>query len=94
MPNLVRRAPFALEMRNVPYDQQKQVLFHVIKGLPRFTASAHDARGNGEYLAEAAASRFGCHRIEQIKLTLDNCKINNKKSIYLINGKCSHQTPW
>lgn len=79
LPNLVRKAPFALELRNVPHEEQKQILFHVIKKLPRFSCGAHDARGNGESLAEAAATRFGKHRIEQVKLTLDWYRNNMPK---------------
>lgn len=79
LPNLVRKAPFALELRNVPHEEQKQILFHVIKKLPRFSCGAHDARGNGESLAEAAATKFGKHRIEQVKLTLDWYRNNMPK---------------
>lgn len=78
-PNLVRKAPFALEMRNVPYDQQQQILFYIVEQLPRFTCGAHDARGNGEFLAEAAATKFGQNRIEQVKLTLDWYRNNMPK---------------
>ncbi|HNW36102.1 MAG TPA: hypothetical protein PKM25_14285, partial [Candidatus Ozemobacteraceae bacterium] len=52
--NLRRRPPFLLEMRNVPFRQQEQVLFYVVDRLPRFLGGAMDARGNGQYLAEVA----------------------------------------
>jgi phage FluMu gp28-like protein len=42
-------------MRNVPFDQQRQVLFYVVDHLPNFMAGANDARGNGQWLAEVAA---------------------------------------
>ena len=70
MPNLVRRTPFVLELRNVPFNQQKQILFYLVDRLPRFQAGAMDARGNGQYLAEQAAIRYG-ERVEQVMLSID-----------------------
>lgn len=60
--------PFVLEMRNVPFDQQKQILFYLLDRLPRFRAGAMDARGNGQYLAEVAAQKYGA-RIAQVMLS-------------------------
>lgn len=62
-------APFMLEMRNVPFEQQKQILFYIIDRLPRFCAGALDARGNGQYLAEVCAQKYGSARIAQVMLT-------------------------
>lgn len=62
------RSPFVVELRNIPYEQQRQVLFFLIRGLPNFRGGAHDATGNGGYLAEVAAQEFGATRIAQIKL--------------------------
>jgi phage FluMu gp28-like protein len=58
-PNLTRRTPFVVELRNIPFRNQEQVLFYIVDRLPRFTAGAMDARGNGQYLAETAAQRYG-----------------------------------
>lgn len=58
--------PFVLELRNVPFEQQRQVLFYVADRLPRFWGAALDARGNGQYLAEVAAQRYGGNRVEQV----------------------------
>lgn len=66
---LERRAPFILEMRNVPFKQQEQILFWLCDSLPRFTHGALDARGNGQYLAEVAMQRYGAASITQIMLT-------------------------
>jgi len=44
------------------------VLFYVADHLPRFTTGAMDARGNGQYLAETAAQRYG-GRIVQVMLS-------------------------
>lgn len=68
LPDLRRRPPFVLEMRNVPFEAQKQVLFYIVRRLPRFMGGALDATGNGAYLAEVAAQEFGFDRIAQIKL--------------------------
>lgn len=70
LPNLVRKAAFALELRNVPFRQQEQLLFWILDRLPRFIGGAMDALGNGAYLAENAASRYGQYRIFQVQLSL------------------------
>jgi len=60
--------PFIVELRNVPFRQQEQVLYYIADRLPRFSAGALDARGNGQYLAEQARYRYG-HRIHQVMLS-------------------------
>jgi len=66
--DLTRYVPWILEMHNVPKRQQQQVLFHIIRRLPRFTCGAMDATGNGAGIAEDTADEFGQDRIHQIKL--------------------------
>ncbi|MGD1908177.1 MAG: hypothetical protein ACFB0C_19610 [Leptolyngbyaceae cyanobacterium] len=66
---LERVCPFGIELRNVPFEQQKQVLWWLILRLPRFMAGAHDAGGNGQWLAEVTAQQFGATRISQIHLS-------------------------
>jgi phage FluMu gp28-like protein len=68
-PNLVRRSLFTLELRNVPFTQQEQILTFIVDRLPKFRYGAHDARGNGQYLAERAMQRYGSGRISQVMLT-------------------------
>lgn len=67
--------PFVVELRNVPFEQQRQILFYIIDGIPNFRAASLDARGNGQYLAEVAAQRYGA-AVEQVAITsgwyLDN----------------------
>ena len=65
---LIRRMPFALELRNVPFDQQRQILFYIADRLPRLRAGALDATGNGMFLAEAAMQRYGAQRIAQVMI--------------------------
>ncbi len=66
--DLTRRTPFLVELRNIPFRNQEQVLFYIADRLPRFTMGAMDARGNGQYLAETAAQRYGA-RIVQVMLS-------------------------
>lgn len=67
--DLRRIFPFVVELLNVPYEQQKQVLFYVVDRLPRFFKGALDAGGNGGYLAEVAAQKYGDSKIEKIMLS-------------------------
>lgn len=66
---LARRIPFLAELRDCPYDQQRQVLDRICGRLPRFGAGSFDARGNGQVIAEWARQKWpGC---EEIWLTRD-----------------------
>lgn len=67
--NLSLRAPFLLELRNVPFRQQEQILFYIVDRLPRFCAGKHDARGNGQFLAEYAVQKYGALLIEAVMLS-------------------------
>lgn len=67
--NLKRRPPFVLEMKNVPFKQQEELLFYTVDALPCFMHGSHDARGNGQYLAEVAMQRYGAGRITQVMLS-------------------------
>lgn len=62
-------APFGLELKNVPFESQRQVAFYIIDRLPLFSHGAFDARGNGQYLAEVAAQRYGETRISEVMLS-------------------------
>lgn len=68
--------PLVLEIRNCPFEQQKQILFRTIEGLPNFQAGALDARGLGAQIAEATADQFGHSRIEQVMPTLEWYRLN------------------
>jgi phage FluMu gp28-like protein len=67
--NLTLRAPFSVELSNVPFRQQEQILFFICDRLPNFHGGAMDARGNGQYLAEVAMQRYGADRILEVMLT-------------------------
>jgi phage FluMu gp28-like protein len=66
--DLVRRTPFVVELRGVPFEQQRQILFYIADRSPLLFAGALDATGNGAYLAEVTAQRFG-NRILQVKIS-------------------------
>lgn len=77
---LNRRTPFIVELRNIPFEQQKQILFYIVHRLPRFVSGAMDATGNGAYLAEVAAQEFGFGRIDQVKLSVEWYRENMPKA--------------
>lgn len=61
--------PFMLEMRNVPHERQAQVIQFIMRQYRRFRKAAFDATGNGSYLAEAMATRFGFNKVDQVKFS-------------------------
>lgn len=61
--------PFTVELRNIPFEQQKQILFYICDNLSRFSGGAMDAKGNGAYLAEVAAQKYGYNVIEEVHFT-------------------------
>lgn len=64
--DLRRTVPFVVEMRNVPYEQQKQLVLWTTERLPNFNGGKIDSNGNGNYLGEVAQQRFGASRIEKV----------------------------
>ena len=68
-PNLRKRVPFRVELRNLTFEQQWQVVQFIISRLPGFSGAAFDATGNGAYLAEKAALKFGTSMIQQVQLS-------------------------
>ena len=62
--DLVRRQKLIVELRNIPFDQQRDILFYVCDRIPRFSKGALDKGGNGAYLAEKAVQRYGEKIIE------------------------------
>jgi phage FluMu gp28-like protein len=73
--DLTRTAALLLELRNVPFDQQRDILFYVVDRLPRRGGGALDATGNGAYLAEAAALKYGASVVE-VKLSAEWYRLN------------------
>ncbi len=69
-PLLRKRVPFQVELRNLTYEAQRDVMFFICDRLPRLTGLAFDATGNGGYLAEQAALKYGTTLVEQVQLSL------------------------
>jgi phage FluMu gp28-like protein len=70
-PTLTWPTRLQLEMRNIPFAQQRQVLFFVAERTRRLVGMALDASGNGEQLAEDAKDRFGASQVHQVKLSTE-----------------------
>ena len=68
LPNTARNVEITLEIRNCPYNQQRQIMLFVLSKMPRFIGAAFDATGNGGYLAEAALIRYGSSMVETVQL--------------------------
>lgn len=62
--DLRRRSKLLVELRNIPFDQQRDILFYVLDRVPNFAKGAMDRTGNGAYLAEKATQRYGSRIIE------------------------------
>lgn len=58
------KTPFVVELRNVPFEQQKQIFIYILDRLPKFSSGAMDGGGNGAYLAEVIQQKYGAHCIE------------------------------
>ncbi len=67
-PDLTLATPFLLELRDVPFDAQRQIIYFIKDHLPRFFHAAFDATGNGAAHAEAARQKFGASFVSEIKL--------------------------
>ena len=68
-PNLLLKPPFIIELGNMPFAQQEQILKYLLHGLPNLRGAALDARGNGQSLAEAMQDEFGAEIVEAVMLT-------------------------
>lgn len=68
--DMKRRTPFVVELRRIPFEQQKQVLHFILDRLPRLQGVALDAGGNGAYLAEVTAQRYGA-LVAEIKFSTE-----------------------
>jgi len=58
-----------VEMRNVPFAQQYQVICFIIDHLKRFYGSSLDARGNGQMIAELLAQKYGPGYVNQVMIS-------------------------
>lgn len=58
-----------IEMRNVPFREQKQLLDYLCARMPLFASAKMDARGNGQQMAEDMQDDWGHERIEAVMAT-------------------------
>lgn len=66
---LVRHVPLLVEARECPYDQQRQLLWHIcdfLRAKRRLGHGVLDAAGNGMVLAQEARQRYGADRIVEL----------------------------
>jgi len=73
--------PFVIELRNLPFDAQFQILCYVLDRLPRLSGAGLDATGLGSAMAEQAAQKYG--RIDEETLLVEEVKFS--QSWYLQN---------
>lgn len=67
--DLQKREAFRVELRNMPYQQQRQIMLYILERVTRLIGAAFDATGNGDFLAEAALERFGPEMVDSIQLS-------------------------
>lgn len=67
--DLQKRESFRVELRNMPYEQQKQIMLCILERIARLIGAAFDATGNGGFLAEAALERFGPELVDCVMLS-------------------------
>jgi len=58
-----------IELRNVPFDQQWQVILYLMNTIPNFGGGAFDSRGNGQMIAEYAAQEWPGY-VLQVMITI------------------------
>jgi phage FluMu gp28-like protein len=58
-----------IELRNVPFDQQWQVILYLMNTIPNFGGGAFDSRGNGQMIAEYAAQEWPGY-VQQVMITI------------------------
>ncbi|SNY91383.1 Mu-like prophage FluMu protein gp28 [Cohaesibacter sp. ES.047] len=62
--DLTRQSRLGVELRNIPFEEQRDIVYFIVDRLPRFSGGAWDATGNGAYLAEKAAQKYGSNAVE------------------------------
>ncbi|EAW4761140.1 hypothetical protein F8734_14910 [Salmonella enterica] len=67
--DLQKREAFRVELRNMPYEQQKQIMLYILERIARLIGAAFDATGNGGFLAESALERFGPELVDCVMLS-------------------------
>ncbi|MCC7484550.1 MAG: hypothetical protein IT529_06130 [Burkholderiales bacterium] len=58
------REALNVELRRIPFDVQREILFYALDNVPLFHHIKIDARGNGQQIAEEALQQYGPGRVE------------------------------
>jgi phage FluMu gp28-like protein len=82
----IRRCRLVLELRNIPFEVQRDVVFFVGERLPRFAHGALDATGNGAYLAEVASQKWH-GRITEVKISAEWYRVNSPPYVDAIDDQ-------
>jgi len=69
MPDGKQLTFLVIELRNVPFDQQWQVILYLMDTVPNFGGGAFDSRGNGQMIAEYAAQEWPGY-VQQVMITM------------------------
>ena len=69
LPDGRTRSFLVIELRNVPFDQQWQVILYLMNTIPQFGGGAFDSRGNGQMIAEFAAQEWPGY-IQQVMISV------------------------
>lgn len=64
--DLTFNVPLVFELRNVPFEVQKTIALHIAKAAPRLGNIAIDSSGNGMYLGEVMAIRYGNEVVHRV----------------------------
>lgn len=68
-PSAVLHNRLGMELRNVPFREQKLILDYLCRHMPMWSTGKMDARGNGQQLAEDMQTDWGFDRIEAVMAT-------------------------
>ncbi len=82
-----RRTSVVIELRRCPFDQQRELVSFVLDRLPRWKKAVLDAGGNGAALAQVTRTRYGAHRVEELKLSADWYRLNMPKLKAALEGR-------
>ncbi len=67
--DLSRPTRLVVELRDVPHEQQRQIVFYLLERIKRFRSAIFDKGGNGSYLSEVTMQKFGEERVQQLQLS-------------------------
>ncbi|MDG3442434.1 hypothetical protein [Nitrospirillum amazonense] len=63
------RTVVVIELRTMPFDCQRAIVYWLYDNLPLFWHGMFDARGNGQQLAEEAQQKYGLNKVTCVKAT-------------------------